>query len=306
MVQTIVVAGGTGFVGGALVEALTARGDRVVLLARDAKAAKERWGAKASVAAWDGRSAGEWAKLLDGVHGVVNLSGENIAAARWTPARKLQLIKSRIDSTRAVVAAISQAARRPKVLVNASAVGYYGDVPEGAAAENAPQGRDFLAALCGQWEREALAAEPLGVRVVLPRLGVVLEKDGGALPKMALPFKLFAGGPVASGRQGFPWVHRDDVVGALLFALDSDALSGPVNVAAPAGLSNAAFSKALGRALGRPSWAPVPAAVLRLALGEMADMLTGGQLAAPKKLLDAGYRFQFPDADAALAAIYRR
>jgi len=304
--KSIAVAGGTGFIGSALVDALAARGDRVILLARNAKAAKERWGAKASVAAWDGRTTGEWAKLLDGVDAVVNLAGENVAAARWTPARKLALIKSRLDATRALVAAISQAAARPKVFVSASAVGYYGAAPEGALAENAPQGRDFLAALCGQWEREALAAEPLGVRVVLPRIGVVLEKDGGALAKMSLPFKLFVGGPVGTGLQPFPWVHRDDVVGALLFALETETLTGPVNLAAPGGLSNAAFSKALGRALGRPSWAPAPAFALRLALGELAEVLLGGQTVAPRKLLDAGYRFRYSDADAALAAIYPR
>lgn len=301
----IILAGGTGFVGGALIDALTARGDTVALLTRDAGAAKSRWGAKVSPLAWDGKSSGDWVKALDGADAVINLSGESIASGRWTAERKLKLIKSRLDSTRALVSAISQAAKRPIVLVNASAVGYYGGAPEGPSAESSPQGRDFLAALCGQWEREALAAEPLGVRVVLPRIGVVLEKDGGALQKMALPFKLFAGGPLGSGLQGFPWIHRDDVVGAILFLIDHDKVSGPVNFAAPGALNNKEFSAALGRALGRPSWAPAPAFALKLALGEMAEMLLGGQVAPPKKLLDAGYAFKYPAADAALAAIYR-
>jgi hypothetical protein len=294
--MNIVIAGGTGFIGGALVDALIARGDLPTLLTRDPEAAQARW---------DGRTAEDWTDSLDGADAVINLAGANIAAHRWTPARKLVLIKSRIDSTRALVSAVSRAAKRPKVLINASAVGYYGTAPEGAVAENSAQGRDFLAALCGQWEREALTAEPLGVRIVLARFGVVLEKGGGALAKMALPFNFFIGGPLGSGKQGFPWIHRDDVVGGILFALDNENISGPVNFVAPGGLDNRGFSASLGRALGRTSWAPAPAFALKLALGEMAGMLLGGQVATPKKLLAAGYQFKYETADAALSAIYR-
>jgi uncharacterized protein (TIGR01777 family) len=303
--MNIVIAGGTGFVGGALVEALLARGDKPTLLTRDPEAAQARWDAKIGVAFWDGRSPDDWTRTLDGADAVVNLSGANIAAHRWTPARKLVLIKSRLESTRALVSAVSRADKRPRTFVNASAVGYYGDVPEGAATESSPQGRHFLASLCGQWEREALAAEPLGLRVVLARFGVILEKGGGALAKMALPFKLFAGGPLGSGRQGFPWIHRDDVVGGLLFALDHEKVSGAVNFAAPGALDNRGFSAALGRALGRPSWAPAPAFALKLALGEMSDMLLTGQRVEPRKLVDSGYKFKYETADAALGAIYR-
>jgi hypothetical protein len=304
--MNIALAGGTGFVGGALVDALAERGDRATLLTRDPESAQARWGSKVAVAVWDGRSDGDWARTIDGADAVINLSGASIASGRWTPARKLVLIKSRLDSTRALVSAVSRATKRPKVLVNASAVGFYGDAAGDAATEDSAQGRDFLAALCGQWEREALAAEPLGVRVVLARFGVVLEKDGGALAKMALPFKLFAGGPLGSGKQGFPWIHRDDVVGGILFALGQEKISGPVNFAAPEGLDNREFSTALGRALGRPSWAPAPAFALKLALGEMAGMLLGGRIVTPKKLGAAGYTFKYGTADAALAAIYRR
>jgi uncharacterized protein len=304
--MNIVIAGGTGFVGGALTDAVIARGDKPTLLTRDPEAAQARWSSQAAVAFWDGKDDGEWAKRLDGADAVINLSGANIAAHRWTPARKLVLIKSRIDSTRALVSAVSRAANRPKVLVNASAVGFYGEAPEGTSTESSAQGRDFLAALCGQWEREALAAEPLGVRVVLARFGVVLEDGGGALAKMALPFKLFAGGPLGSGKQGFPWIHRDDVVDGVLFAVDHEPLSGAVNFAAPGATNNREFSAALGRALGRTSWAPAPAFALKLALGEMAGMLLGGQTATPKKLLEAGYRFKYETAAAALTAIYRK
>ncbi len=298
------MAGGSGFVGRALVAALAARGDSVLLLTRGgAGSGADR---RVRTLAWDGKSTGDWVRELDGADAAVNLCGENVAAGRWTPTRKIQLIKSRVDSTRALVAAISQAARRPKALINASAVGYYGTSPEGECVEGAPQGRDFLAALCGQWEREALAAEPLGVRVVTARLGVVLGDGGGALAKMSLPFKLFAGGPLGSGRQPVPWIHRDDAVGALLFALERDALTGPVNVVAPQALDNRAFSAALGRALGRPSWLPAPAFALKAALGEMSSMVLGGQRAAPKKLQAAGFSFKYPDADAALAALFPR
>jgi len=304
--MNIVLAGGTGFIGGALVDALIARGDRPTLLTRDPEGAQGRWGAKAAFAHWDGKNDGDWIKTLDGADAVVNLSGASIADGRWTAPRKLELIKSRVQSTRALVSALSRASKRPKVLLNASAVGFYGDVSDGPATETSPQGRDFLAALCGQWEREALAAEPLGARVVLARFGVVLAADGGALPKMALPFKLFAGGPLGTGRQPFPWIHRDDAVGALIFALGREDLSGAVNVVAPGTLDNRAFSAALGRALGRPSWATVPASVLKLALGEMSGMLLTGQSAVPKKLLAAGYVFKHVTADSALGAIYRR
>ncbi len=301
----ILLAGGTGFIGRALTEALTARGDRVTLLTRSAaSAASAPAGTRAVV--WDGRASGDWIGTADGADAVVNLSGESVAGGRWTPARKLALIKSRVDSTRALVAAISQASRRPRVLVNASAVGYYGEVPEGEVPENAPQGRDFLAALCGQWEREALAAEPLGTRVVLARLGVVLARGGGALARMELPFKLGLGGPMGSGRQAFPWIHRDDALGALRFALDSGELSGPVNFVAPGAVTNAEFSKALGRALRRPALLPAPAFAVRLALGEMSSMLLGGQRAVPGKLAVAGYAFKHPDIAGALADLYRR
>jgi len=229
----VAVAGGTGFIGRALCDALAARGDRVILLTRDPAAAPARWDGRVDAVAWDGKTTGEWAASLDGADAVVNLAGENVAARRWTAEFKLALTRSRVDSTRALVAAISQAPRPPRALLSASAVGYYGVAPEGETPESAPRGRDFLAALCGQWEREALAAEPLGLRVILPRIGAVLAGDGGALAKMAPLFRLFVGGPVGSGRQPFPWIHRDDAVGAMLFLLGRQDLSGPVNLTAP-------------------------------------------------------------------------
>jgi len=298
----IVLAGGTGFIGRALREALIARGDSVTLLTRDETAANSDWGLMKAVL-WDGKTSGDWAAAVDGADAVINLSGESVAEGRWTPERKLALTKSRLDSTRALVAAIASARKRPKVFLSASAVGYYGIAPEGVMTESSPQGSGFLAALCGQWEREAYAAEKLGVRVATLRLGVVLGGDGGALAKMALPFKLFVGGPLGAGAQHLPWVHRDDVVGGILFLLDHEKVFGPVNLAAPHALRNEEFSEALGRALHRPSWAPAPAFLIRLALGEMAEMILGGQHAEPHRLLDAGYEFKHPTAEAALADI---
>ncbi len=299
----VVLAGGSGFIGNALIEALLKRGDKVVLLTRGLHDAQQRWDGQVDARLWNGRDPGPWVLALDGADAVVNLAGESVAGGRWTPERKLALIKSRIDSTRAVIAAISAAAEKPPVLVNASAVGYYGEEPAGESAEGAPQGKDFLAALCGQWEREALAADKLEVRVVTARFGVVLGPEGGALAKMLTPFKLGFGGTLGTGRQPFPWIHRDDAVGALLFSIADAKLSGPVNLSAPDAKTNAEFTKALGRALRRPTILPAPAFALRLALGEMSSLLLGGQRATPQKLLERGYEFRHPSLAGALASL---
>lgn len=298
----IILAGGTGFIGSALIEALLGRGDSVVLLTRDQAHAQQRWDGKVDARLWNGRDPGPWAMALDGADAVINLAGESVAGGRWTPERKLALIKSRVDSTRALIAAMAAAAEKPLVLVNASAVGYYGTSPQGDLAEDAPRGTDFLAALCGQWERDARDAEKLEVRVVTTRFGVVLGAGGGALAKMLPPFKLGLGGPLGSGRQPFPWIHVDDAAGAILFALDDAKLAGPVNAVAPDLKTNAEFTKALGRALRRPAFIPVPGFALKLALGEMSGMLLGGQRAVPQKLLERGYKFRHPTLDGALAA----
>jgi uncharacterized protein (TIGR01777 family) len=306
MRMKVVLAGGTGFIGSALTEALLERGDQVVLLTRDLPHAQRRWDGKVDARLWNGRDPGPWVMTFERADAVVNLAGESVAGARWTPERKLALIKSRVDSTRAVVAALAQARERPLVLVNASAVGFYGAEPEGVCAEDAPQGTDFLAALCGQWERETRAADKLEVRTVMARFSVVLGRNGGALPRMLAPFKLGLGGPLGSGRQPFPWIHRDDAVGAILFAINDAKLSGPINVAAPDAKTNAEFTKALGRALRRPAFIPAPAFALKLALGEMSSMLLGGQRAEPKKLLAHGHQFKYPALDDALAALLKK
>ena len=206
--------------------------------------------------------------------------------------------------TGAIVSAIGQARKKPSVLVSASAVGYYGHVEYGDVAETHSKGNDFLAAVCERWEQEARRAEAYGVRVITPRFGVVLEKEGGALKRLLLPFKLFLGGPLGSGKQWFPWVHRDDVIEIISFVLQNPKVSGPVNVTAPEPVTMKEFCTALGKALHRPSWAPVPAFVLRTILGEMSLVVLTGQRAIPKKLLEAGYTFKYPQLTGALSAIF--
>jgi len=307
----IVIAGGTGFIGGFLIPKLSAAKHQIIILSRNMEPSPTRIsspvvpdsGAQLTTEWWDGTAVGRWAEAIDGADAVINLAGESIDGKRWTRARKLDLLNSRIFPTRAIVEAIRRAQRRPKVLVNASAVGYYGSVETGDVREAHPRGYDFLANLCGRWEDEARAAESFGVRVARLRFGIVLDKEGGALKKLLLPFRLFAGGWLGSGRQWFPWVHRDDVIGMIVFALENGAVSGPVNVAAPEPVTNKEFCRALGKVLNRPCWAPVPGFVLQVALGELSRMVLTGQRVVPRKALDAGYTFQYPSLSGALEAI---
>lgn len=297
----VVIAGGSGFLGSALVGALLKRGDHVVVLSRDPGTVQRHWDAKVEARLWNGRDPGPWVTAIDGADAVVGLAGESVAGGRWTPARKLALIRSRVDPTRALVKALEAAAEKPMAFVSASAVGYYGGSPQGDCAEDAPQGADFLAALCGQWEREAWSADKLEVRTSMLRFGVILGPEGGALAKMLTPFKFGLGGPLGSGRQPLPWIHRDDAVGAILFAIDEAAISGPVNVVAPGTATSKEFARSLGRALHRPALLPAPGFVLRLGLGEMSTILLDGQRAIPAKLQTAGFKFRHPELDGALA-----
>lgn len=307
--------GGTGFIGRALVEALVARGDRAVVLSRDAARARQRLGAAVGgagrgagveIVEGDPTEAGVWQERVAGTDAVINLAGESVGAHRWN-ARVRQIIRdSRVDATRNVVLAIgaTPAATRPGVLVSASGIDYYPlDVDLGAAGldddgdevdESAPAGSGFLSVLCREWEAEARQAEPLGVRVVLMRTGLVTAKpgQGSAIDRWAQVFRAFGGGRLGKGRQWMSWVHIDDVVGAYLFAIDTTELRGPVNLVAPGRMRNARFARELGRALSRPSWLPAPAPALRLSLGEFAEYLLHGRPAVPRALLAAGYRFR--------------
>jgi uncharacterized protein (TIGR01777 family) len=284
----VTVTGATGTIGSAVATALTQRGDEVTALSRSSN--------------WpDPKSAPPPAEVLRGRDAVVHLLGEQIAQ-RWTDEAKREIRDSRILSTRNLVAAIGELPEeeRPKVLVSQSGAGWYGHRGDERLDESAPAGDDFLARLSADWEAEARRAEELGVRVAVNRTGMVLSASGGALEKMLPFFKAGAGGPVAGGRQYVPWVHLDDVVGAILFELDTQAASGPVNVTAPEPATNRELSKALGRVLRRPAIAPVPALAVKVLYGEMADIVTTGQRAVPARLTELGYSFRRPELEDAL------
>lgn len=301
----ILLAGASGFIGTSLIRKLTDSGHKLVLLTRDLEKSARRTHQAIDLVYWDGKNVGAWCKHVQDADAIINLSGEGIAEKRWTRDQKKLIVSSRVESTRAIVQAISKSERKPGTLINASAVGFYGNVADSDVSETTPKGSGFLADTCDLWEKEANAAQKFGFRVVLTRIGVVLDKDGGALQKMIPPFQFYAGGPLGSGTQWFPWIHRDDVVGILQFCVENPAISGPVNVTAPAPLQMKTFCAELGKVLGKPSWAPVPSFALRLLLGEMADMLLGGQKALPKKMQQAGYSFKYPILHQALKAILK-
>ncbi len=294
----ILIAGGSGFLGSALVGAWRADAHEVTVLTRRPRRDGEvAWSPEGSDLAWT--------KAVDGADAVVNLAGEGIADGRWTAARKAAILDSRMHATRALATAINKAARPPTVFISASAIGIYGTRDDGPITEETPPGSDFLAGVCTEWEARALDAAPT-TRVVLLRTGLVLAAGGGALPQLARPFQFFAGGPVGSGRQFMSWIHVDDWVAMVRWALASAAVSGPLNATAPNPETNAAFARALGRAMGRPAILPAPGFALRLALGEMADaLILGGQRVLPAKALALGFQFRYPTLDAALHAIYR-
>jgi len=301
----IIVTGGTGFIGTALLPRLCVENHAVVALTRDPTRAGGLLPPGVTAVAWSGITGGDWRSHLEGADAVINLAGEALAAKRWTPEQKERIINSRVDALHAIGDALVSAPKMPSVVISSSAVGYYGPVEEGEVTEEREPGTDFLARTCVRWEAAANAIGELGPRIVVLRSGVVLGDGGGALERMLLPFRLFAGGPIGSGRQWFPWVHRDDLVNIILFALRNPEVSGPLNAVAPESVSMKTFSSALGKAIRRPSWAPVPAPILRLALGEMADMLLTGQRVVPGKLQKLGFTFTFPTLPLALTDIVR-
>jgi uncharacterized protein len=298
----VTITGATGLIGRRLVRELQARGDEVTVLSRNAGKAREALDAESF--AWDPMAGPAPADALAGRDAVVHLAGENVAQ-RWTDEAKRRILESRETGTRNLVAGIAAAEPRPRTLVSASAVGYYGPHGPEPLPEDTPAGDDFLARVCVAWEREAREAEKHGLRVVLVRNGVVLDESGGALAKMLPFFKLGVGGPVAGGKQHLPWVHADDVAGITIAALDDERWIGAVNGTAPEPVTNATFSKALGRALHRPALAPVPGFAVRLLYGEMAEMVTKGQNAVPRRTLELGYRHRHPDLDEALSDTLR-
>jgi uncharacterized protein (TIGR01777 family) len=303
----VFVTGGTGLVGRRLVRALRDRGDEAVVLSRRAGHARDLFGDGVAVVEGDPMQAGAWMDTVPDCDAAVNLAGENVFGRRWNAAVKQMLVGSRVQGTRHVAEALvrkpMRSDGRPRVLVNASAIGYYGPHDDEELDENSPPGEDFLARLCVGWEKEAFAVERVGVRCAAVRVGVVLDREGGALAKLLTPFKLFAGGPVGSGRQWMSWIHHEDLTGLVLLALDREDARGPLNGTAPHPVTNRDFSKALGRALHRPSFFPTPGFLLRLGLGEVAGVIVTGQRVLPRRPLALGYSFKYPTVDAALQQI---
>lgn len=300
----VLVTGATGLVGRALVQALQSDGYLVCRLLRK-KDEDEQETKQDCDAEWEPHAAA-FGAAAENADAVVNLAGAPIADGRWSEDRKEFLRSSRVETTRGLVAAIEQMNPRPKVLVSASAIGYYGDRGDEVLTEESSPRADFLSRLAEEWEAEAIRASALGVRVVLARFGVILAKQGGALPQMMLPFKIGAGGKLGSGKQWMSWVTLDDVVRVIRFAMETEAVEGAVNVTAPQPVTNAEFTKALARAMHRPAFFTVPPVALRALLGEMADaMLLSSQRVVPQALEKYGYQFQYRDLRSALAAILK-
>jgi uncharacterized protein len=300
----VFVTGGTGLIGTRLVRQLLKRGDQAVVLSRRPEEAAKRFGPACTVVPGDPTQSGAWTDAVAGCDAVVNLAGENVFGRRWNAEVKALLHDSRVRATQNVADALRrQTDGRPRTLVNASAIGYYGPHGDEELTEDSPPGDDFLARLCIDWEKSARAVEAAGVRCVTVRVGVVLDKEGGALAALLTPFKLGAGGPVGSGRQWMSWVHHEDMTGLFLLALDNPEARGPLNGTAPNPVTNREFGRALGRALHRPAFMPMPGFALRMMVGEAAEVILTGQRVLPRRAQQLGYAFKYPTLDAALQEI---
>lgn len=303
----VLVVGGSGFVGARLVEALRARGDEVVVTGRSAARLEKQFGDGVGCVEWDPNRGPLPLGELTGVDGVVNLAGDPVHKGRWNKAKKARIRESRVVGTKNLVAALASVEPKPGVLVNASAIGWYGDRKHNWVHEDYPPAEnDYLSEVCQAWEAEARRAREAGIRTAIVRLGVVLGKGGGAYPPMAKPFRMYAGGRIGLGKAWMSWIHIDDVVGLILHCLDSEQAVGVYNATAPNPVSNVEFSKTLGEVLRRPSRMYVPAFMLRLAIGEFAQVVTASIRARPLRTLALGYEFKFPHLRAALLDIEGR
>jgi len=303
----VIVTGATGFIGKALCFRLESEGYKVVALSRNPEKGQRLFGPKFAVAKWDGANASEWLEYADGAHAIVNLAGENIGSGRWTSQRKQAILQSRLDAGKAVVEAVELASVKPRVVVQASAVGFYGSRGNDMIVESSSPGEGFLAAVAEEWEESTHAVESFGVRRVIVRSGVVLGAEGGALLQLLKPFRFFAGGSLGSGQQWFSWIHIKDEVNAILFLLKKKDLTGVFNLSAPHPLPQKDLARLLGKILRRPSWFSTPGFMLRTILGKLAEeMLLVSQRVTPKRLLEAGYRFLYPEAEQALKDILKK
>lgn len=301
----VIITGGTGLIGRSLCAEMVQAGYDVVVLSRSPQR-KAVAQSGVTIVGWDGHTGRGWAHLADGADAIVNLAGESLAGKsllrmRWTPERKFEIIDSRVHSGAAVVDALRVIEHKPRVVVQASAVGYYGPRGSEQVTEQDRAGKDFMSEICVNWEASTAPVETFGIRRVVIRLGIVLSRTGGALPRQMLPFRLFTGGPIGSGQQGYPWVHHYDVSRAIRFLIETPAVTGVYNLCSPQPLTNAEFGRALAHVLHRPFWLRIPAVVFKIAFGEAATVLLDGQKTYPQRLLDLGFEFRYPEIGAALA-----
>ena len=299
----VMVTGGTGLIGSALVKSLRDNNIEVIVLTRSPERTRATVPSGVRLEKWDGVTTEGWGDLVSEVDAIVNLAGEGVADGRWTAERKRRIRESRSNAGKALVAAVAAAKTKPGVLIQSSAVGFYGPCHDEILREDASPGTDFLAQVCADWEASTAEVEEMGVRRPVIRTGVVLSAAGGAFPRMALPFKLFAGGPLGSGKQYFPWIHIDDEVGAIRFLLENESATGPYNLTAPDPPRNREFVRELGRAMSRPALLPTPSLALKAMFGEMSTVLLDGQRAVPERLQEEGYEFEFRGAAAALGEL---
>ncbi|MBE0538762.1 MAG: TIGR01777 family protein [Ignavibacterium sp.] len=295
MHKRIVITGATGLIGKKLVNALANHGDKVIVFSRNAGKAKSIFSKTIECVEWDYLKPDEWKSKIENSDAVIHLAGINLFSKRWNESFKQAVLESRELSTRNLVEAIKSCANKPKVFISASGIGYYGDCGETLLVENSPKGNDFLADVCEVWESESRKIGEYGIRNVQIRTGLVLSLEDGALKQMLPPFKFFIGGPLGNGKQWSSWLHIDDIVGIYLHAIDNKNLSGAVNAAAPNPVRMKEFAKTLGKALHRPSIFPVPIFVLKIVVGEAAEVVTASQKVDVQKLLNSGYKFKFPD-----------
>jgi len=307
----IVVTGGTGTIGRQLVTSLSGDGHELIVLSRNPEKQESSLPGNVALDRWDCKTLGDWAEHIDGADGVINFAGEGIAGDnflpdRWSAEKKRRIRESRINAGSVVVEAIRAAAVKPRVLLQSSAIGYYGPRGDEIVTEVSAAGDDFLAQTCIAWEDGTTEVESLGVRRVVARTGLVLTEEGGSLERLKLPYKLYGGMYFGNGQQWWSWIHIDDEVNALKFLLENEAASGPFNLTAPNPVTNRQFGKALGKAMQRPSYVPVPGFAMRLLVGEVATVVLDGQRVVPEKLQQLGFSFEFPDVEPALLDIVNR
>jgi uncharacterized protein (TIGR01777 family) len=303
MKKRIIILGATGFIGKALSRSLIEEGYEVVALSRSQNKGRKALGEHVKIVEWDSKSTKGWENYVEGAQAIVNLIGENLASGRWTQERRKSILESRLNAGKAVNMAIQLAQSKPKVVIQASAIGYYGSRSDEILDESSDPGEGFLSGVAVKWEDSTKEIEPL-VRRVIIRTGLVLGQEGGVLSRLVQPFRFFLGGPPGSGKQWFSWIHLDDEVGAIRFLIEREDLQGAFNLTAPEQLMMKDFYHTLGKAMKRPSWLPIPGFVLRILFGEMAEeTILSGQRAVPKRLMEAGYKFDYPKAEEALKEI---